>query len=139
MFGVVEGIACVVCGKVTPAEKPVCFRHVVTDVALTDEVLTWVIDDAGTGYWQSAGKYDVEARTLEVVCEDPDAEGILRKTLTFDELIDGLTKLVDGRVKVNSEIREMARSVLFEEDADYDADLGDCMIQAALFNDIVFG
>ena len=108
-------------------------------VSVSDELIDYIITDAGTGYWQQSGKVDLAARTLVVRCEDPDEDKMMTKTLSFDDLVLALCKLADGRVQINSGIRAMAEAVLMEEDADYDADLGDCMIQVAMFGDVVFG
>jgi hypothetical protein len=52
----------------------------------------------------------------------------------------GIQRILDGSVKVRSDISGTILQALIDQDkADWDAETADCVLQAGLFNEIVYG
>lgn len=104
--------------------------------------------EGGIGYWSCADdikRVDVpddavgwryeSARLFDAEDTDKDL-GIL----TLDTIALGMQRIIRGETKVRTDIRQrVAMMVLDPENTDYDADDADAIVQAGMFNEIVYG
>jgi hypothetical protein len=107
---------------------------------VSDEVITDIIDGAeegGIGYWASRSVNDLTNRTLTIT-DDQDNKPT---TITYDQIVNAISDLVNGRVSISSSIRDAITSDLASGDYGcyMDATCYDVIIQVALFGDVVYG
>jgi gamma-glutamyl phosphate reductase len=108
-----------------------------------DYLVECLIDDAGygIGYWAKVGEVDDTAKTYRVVVCDEYATdvAVVEKTLTYANIKTAIRKIADGRVSLNEYHTKFCKDFVFDPDnADYDAETADCVIQVAMFDDVVF-
>jgi hypothetical protein len=113
-------------------------------VEVSDEVIDQVIDSAGyyIDYWATKGQQDTEAKTYKVWLDEEAREerGEKSVTLTYADLALAGEKLLTGRVKVRSDIREALSAGFIAGDAgSIDGEVADVVVQVAIFGDIIFG
>jgi hypothetical protein len=109
------------------------------------QLFEFICDDAsygGIGYWASSADNNPEKQTysVEVRPEYRDDE-IKDKVLTYQDLYDACEKLATGKVSVNSNTKQVCQQIILDptDDVDYDAEDADCIVQVAMFGEIVFG
>jgi hypothetical protein len=108
------------------------------------ELIENLCDDAsygGIGYWASEATNDPKTRTYDVVvmAEYLDDE-IKSKTLTYEDILEASRKLATGEVSINPTTKAVCQQIISDAtDVDYDAEDADCIIQVAMFGDVLFG
>lgn len=107
----------------------------------TDLVID-LVDAAGYGItWADQARLDEDAQTYTLYLDEDASEeaGKSQVTITFQDIQDALAKIAQGGV-VNQEITEACQVALESpEDADLDSGAADCVIQVAVFGDVIFG
>lgn len=107
--------------------------------------------EGGIGYWSSCNVYHIwriptqpsegpDLRGFHATIEDiEDANKVYR--IDAEVIQRGLRAIADGRVNVNSDIRAavLLASRTNGDDGDYDAGVADCVVQAGLFGEVVYG
>jgi hypothetical protein len=107
---------------------------------VSDEVITDIIDGAecgGINYWASRSVNDPDNRTLTIT----DGEDDKTITITYDQIVNAISDLTNGRVSISPAIRDAITSDLASGDYGcyMDATCYDVIIQVALFGDVVYG
>lgn len=116
-------------------------------VELTDEFIADALDAAGYGiaYWaEDMSEPEADGAGNMGVRITPDAEAREHypygaKWVSFGSLAHALAKVARGDI-ARSDLTEHARRAILESDAgEVDSELGDVMVQVAMFGEIVFG
>jgi hypothetical protein len=103
------------------------------------ELIENVIDTAGygIGYWATSAEHDSKAKTYTVVDSEKEDEP---KILTYQQIHKAMKDLATAHNSIRREIRmNLLLSVLQPEEADIDASDADCVIQWAMFGEIIYG
>ena len=104
--------------------------------------------EGGSDYW--IGGYrnivrdaDLNYLSLEIKEDDDEGNGDGKTWFRVDEALiaEGIRRIAQRQVRVNQSIFKQAVMLYTNPDlpADIDADDADCILQAAIFNDIVYG
>jgi len=107
--------------------------------------------EGGIGYWSFATKYhwgegigkeDLDgfyATIIDVETDNPYWEG--EKLINADVIKKGIDRIINKEgFRINSEIRKAIGHATIDQDTSWlDAEHADCIVQAGLFNEIVFG
>ncbi|MDE3022786.1 MAG: hypothetical protein KGI54_13170 [Pseudomonadota bacterium] len=115
--------------------------------ALPNELFTTALE-GGIGYWSVCvsqyhwsnpdGTEDLTGFnvTVELTDEEDPEEFIINR----DVIELGIKRILEGGITVNDTIREsLFIAVVDYENRDCDAEVADCVVQAGLFNEIVYG
>jgi hypothetical protein len=107
---------------------------------VSDEAIIDIIDGAeegGIGYWATRSIHDKANRTLTIT----DGEDNKTITITYDQIVNAISDLVNRRVSISPHITDAITSDLASEDygCHMDAECYDVIIQVALFGDVVYG
>jgi len=107
------------------------------EVAITDSEIEEIIEDAGYVQhgWNLGGHIDSDNRTF--TCTYDDGEEVLEASCTFDDIIDAIGKMAQTRMTVISDLAYKFTEGSFA--GDMDAEDYDCIVQTALFGDVVYG
>ena len=104
--------------------------------------------EGGIGYWAYSEEYhwrkedgsdDLDGfHSIVVDTEDEDA--FERSTINAAVIEKGIQKIKDPKFQINDTTRKkvMVADIL-EDDYDFDADDADCIVQAGLFGELMFG
>jgi hypothetical protein len=116
------------------------FVHDVFVTALEGSIDYWAeILKYHWGIKEKDGNYrdDLDGFFAEVVPRDePDSELRIDKTT----ILDGVAQIIDDNIRISPDRMEKIREAARLNDAgDIDADLADCIVQAGLFGEIVYG
>ena len=104
--------------------------------------------EGGIGYWAHTEKYhwkqDKEGNMIEASVRIRDSEEHTGRwyEVTLETIATGIARLKDKEKKIafNPQLKEAMLLADNEDDASYiDAAIADCIVQAALFGDIVYG
>jgi hypothetical protein len=111
------------------------------DYTTTDLVID-LVDAAGYGItWADQGRLDEVAQTYTLDLDEDAAleAGKSQVTVTFQDIQDALAKVAQG--EMTHQVIAQACQVALEspEDADIDSETADCVIQVAVFGEVVFG
>ena len=101
-----------------------------------------LVDAAGYGIaWADQAYLDEEAQTYTLhLDEDATLEaGKSQVTITFQDIQDALAKLSQGEMAHQAITQACQVALANPGDADIDSETGDCIIQVAVFGEIVFG
>jgi len=138
-------------GKSPPASK-MLFRSI--PLNMSDAVCAGIMSTAlegGIGYWCCAGEivYSEGADWNYVSfnaydADDPDGDDNSAwengAEVNYETIRDGVARILGGSVKIRSDLFAQVVSVLGGGDGmDVDAEGADCIVQAGLLGDIVFG
>ena len=101
-----------------------------------------LVDAAGYGItWADQAHLDEDAQTYTLDLDEDAAEeaGKSQVTVTFQDIHAALVKLAQG--EMTHQVIAQACQVALEnpEDADIDSETADCVIQVAVFGDVVVG
>lgn len=122
-------------------------HQVVLMCTLTDEFLHDIMTTAlesGIGYWAAAQDVrrtaDLSVTSFMLREEDPDAPSGYADPLLVDAgaITTGIQRLVSGQIGVG-QIEELMRAVRESDAGNIDAELADCIVQAAMLNEIRYG
>lgn len=107
---------------------------------LYKDVLTnWV--ETGSGLWaaQIMRRRDADLNVLECRVQDAEDEDEPIHTVTLDTIQTGFNRIMKGEVKALHEscVKHITQRYR-ENDADLDADDCDIIVQAGLFNEIIY-
>jgi len=100
--------------------------------------------EGGIGYWSEIEGYDYESSNMGVLYELDECGNVTARNrkfnLTTAEILQGCIRVLDPNFKVCESIREYVKLALIEDDAgNVDAEVADVIVQAAWFNEIVYG
>lgn len=111
--------------------------HTTTTYSLPADTLTDLIDDAGMviGYWASKAVVDDDNRTYTITETDSGKT----YTLTYSAIFHALVALATTYTDIRKDIKQTCLEMITEPDADYDAEIADCVIQYACFGEIIYG
>ena len=105
----------------------------------------------GSGYWCEILKYhwnekndrDFKSviRVNEEYEDDKDKRIAKRRkyTINRDTIIRGVKRVASGKMKVNDDYVSVCVSLLTTGEGDFDGDRADVVVQAGLFNEVIFG
>ena len=108
-----------------------------------DYLVECLIDDAGYGIgeWAKVGEVDSTAKTYRVVVCDEYADDVSvdEMTLTYDNIKTAIRLVADGKIALNEYHTQFCKDFVADpENADYDVETADALIQIAIFGDVVF-
>lgn len=119
----------------------------IDDQFLADILITAI--EGGIGYWSEAVTYTwtegpehVRAEIIVTETDESETDDRLKghKTINTQTILNGISTLLNGGVKINKEIMGYILSGVRESDAGYiDSDGADAIVQAGLFHEIIFG
>lgn len=99
--------------------------------------------EGGIGYWCVADDIRYVGGDSEylsfVALDDNDADAEPFGKVTYDTIRIGIERILLDRVKIRRDLRNQVLSVTNPDRTDIDADAADCIVQAGLFNDVVYG
>ena len=120
--------------------------------AIPDQLCADVLSTAlegGIGYWAGASKIQrtegdnwqyVSAELHDTEAEGDDEPAFGTAVVDYAKIRTGIDRILRGEVQVNADIRGAIESdVRDPEGGNIDADAADCIVQAGLFNAILFG
>lgn len=105
----------------------------------------------GSGYWCEILKYHWNKKDnkdfhsvirVDEEYEDNKDKRIAKRrkyTINRNTIIRGLKRVASGKVKVNEDYVSACVSLLATGDEDFDGDAADVVVQAGLFNEVIFG
>jgi hypothetical protein len=95
-----------------------------------------IATEGGIDYWTLTYNHN----TKEIIYEDPIEDKLSRATLTDELILKGLEDLLSDKVSVNKQIKGWIRDAVADQDAgQIDSVCADCIVQAGLFGDIIYG
>lgn len=119
---------------------------VTIDIEISDQSCADIMCTAlegGIGYWCVSDRISrVENGVSDYVAfdaydaEDPDTKF---GHVNYDTIRAGIQRILNGTVKIRSDLREQVLTVVDEERCDIDSEAADCIVQAGLFNELVYG
>ena len=120
--------------------------HVTMTVAIPDENVESWIEMAGFGirYWAHSAVVDTEKHTYTVRhYDDPDRgdtpDQLRERVLTYQNLVDAACRIVTGVYGLHPSNAESIRlSLIDPENDEVDSMNADCIVQAALFGEVLF-
>lgn len=107
---------------------------------LEDVLVTAV--EGGIGYWAEVAEYRYrDCHAVIAEREDATGEGPRRFTLSAAKLEEGLARVASPEFKINARQRGeiLSDSATNGEACLIDADSADCIVQAAVFGELVYG
>jgi hypothetical protein len=123
-------------------------RTIKVDVPVKEEFILDVLVTAcegGITYWvekarniERGGRDGLDYLSLEVSPVETDTPEW--RLISATTVLQGLTRILTGEVKVREDIAASVRNAVFNDDAgEIDSDGADVIVQAGLFNEIVYG
>lgn len=109
------------------------------------DILTNAVETGAIGYWLTElvdAPRDAELRITSITftAEGVDDDDSKRFTVTPDDIIKAMRKVRDGKVRINSELKDWISGDLKEQEyINGDALTDDALVQIAAFDSIVFG
>lgn len=123
------------------SEISVSMSLAVSDNLCKDFLTTCV--EGGSAYWLAAQRIerDPDLTVNKIVgCEDTEDGETKWGDATVETMREGIRRILSGEVKVGAHIRrDVLSAVTDTENTDWDAETADCVLQAGLLNDIVYG
>ncbi len=99
--------------------------------------------EGGIGYWCCAGDIKrTDAKDwdyVSFVAYDAEDNDELHGRVDYTTIALGIERLLSGAVKVRADIRASILADVKENEGNIDSDAADCIVQAGLFNEIVYG
>jgi hypothetical protein len=110
---------------------------------LCKDLLTTCVE-GGSHYWLACLWFerDAEKNVVRIVgpCDTESHEKFPITEVTLDTMAVGLQRILSGEVKVSHTTKgNLLPSLLDPDECLWDADDADCVLQAGLLNDIVYG
>ena len=104
-----------------------------------DIVVTAV--EGGINYWAGALDYNAEHYPDSIQATIIEFQGMDPKPVELTpELIErGFNLLMSGKVKINSELLHDLHHSVRTQEWEGDAELADCIVQAGVFGDVIYG
>jgi hypothetical protein len=107
----------------------------------------YLIEDAGMaiGYWAESAVHDSNKQTYTITVDVWTDVGFETKVLTYKNLYEATQKIADGEVSINPRTKAVCQQIISDptdvdyDDVDYDAEDADCIVQVAMFDDVLFG
>ena len=105
----------------------------------------------GIGYWCEVVKYHWNPKDdndfysiirMDEECENDDDKRISKRrkyTINRNTILRGLKRVASGKMKVADSYVSTCVSLLATGDGDFDGDAADVVVQAGLFNEVIFG
>lgn len=110
------------------------------------DVLVSIVEDGGYNGWRRVRRdtyhYEpaAEARVSLLCIGDGREEEFSEHEVTIETVAAGIAKLQSGNIRINSELLGWILAGAAKNDAgDIDAEAADCILQAALFGELVYG
>lgn len=109
------------------------------------DILTNAVETGAIGYWLTElvdAPRDAELRITSITftAEGVDDDDSKQFTVTPDDIIKAMRKVRDGKVRINSELKDWISGDLKEQEyINGDALTDDALVQIAAFDSIVFG
>lgn len=110
------------------------------------DVLVSIVEDGGYNGWRRVRRdtyqYEppAEARASILCLGDGRPEEYSEHEVTIDTVAAGIAKLQGGEIQINSELLGWILAGSAKNDAgDIDAEAADCILQAALFGELIYG
>lgn len=110
-------------------------KHVCAAIIVTD-------DDEGRAKRRAAGaaKREATGEAKLTVDEALAIEGSDVHAITIETIAAGIGRITRGELTIREDLRRLIAEASRENDAgDIDADAADCIVQAALFGELVYG
>ena len=105
---------------------------------LLDIAITAV--EGGIGYWSMIEGYDYKNPNKIGILHPTEKGEFSSTTLTVQTVLKGIKQILSGNVKVSNSIRQSILLAIVSDDmGEIDAGVADCIVQAGLFLDIVYG
>ena len=121
--------------------RTITCTHEVPEQLLKDVLTTAV--EGGITYWVIEArkcKRDTDLNVLSIEVTPDEADEAEWKLIDLDTIFLGIQRILQPEFKINERTREnIRRGISNPEDADFDADDADCIVQAGLFGEIVYG
>jgi hypothetical protein len=107
------------------------------EIAITDSEIEDIIEDAGyvQHSWNLGGRIDSDNRVF--TCSYDDGDEVLEASCTFEDIIRAIEKLAETRMTITSDLAYKFTEGSFA--GDMDAEDYDCIVQTALFGDVIYG
>ena len=117
--------------------------HEVDNQLLADTIITAAVE-GGIGYWSDTitckwteGPEHTTATVLEIGDGD---ENPPAHVITLDTIVKGIRRILSGSVKIDNQIHGYVALAVAENDAGFiDSVAADCIVQAGLFDELVYG
>jgi hypothetical protein len=115
------------------------------------DILCTAIEGGGVSYWAEGrdAKRDDDLNWLQIDLRPDRNEGAAFKkgdsrndwqTIGVEQIAEGMRRIATGECQVRADIRQTVLMCLVDpENADHDCEIADSIIQAAMFNELVFG
>lgn len=88
-------------------------------------------------HWQNDGEYDLDG--FYALVEETESDEPVEHRIDAQTILRGLEYFARGG-EGYKHVRAAARSIIAgDEDIDYDAEIADCIVQAGVFGEVVYG
>lgn len=112
-------------------------EHTMTDEQFED--VCTAASYGGIDYWVRGCKFQPRQENRQPVFKLIDEDGD-KYTLTREQIEQAMLDLWTGKISIRSDIQNSIRWAIFEKEyGEIDANAADCIIQAAAFQEIVYG
>lgn len=122
-------------------EIEITLKLEVKDALLLD-LLTAAVE-GGSHYWLACNtvERDAEHNVTKIVgCQDVEDEDTKWGDLDIPKMREGVRRILANETAVRPDIRAAILTAILDVDAaNWDAETADCVVQAALFNELVYG
>lgn len=120
--------------------------QITTAIDVSEEVcrdfLTTCVE-GGSAYWLACEtvERDEDSNVTKIVgCEDVEDAATKWGDATAETMRQGIERIINGSVAVRADIRgTVLAAVLDDDNCDWDAETADCVLQAGLLGEIVYG
>lgn len=119
-----------------------------TDTAVNEfevdaSIIEDLLEEAGysIGYWADSADVDTKRQTYTVVETEAhnSYETAVEHSIPFQKIAQALTDLATGMADVNVAIQQQLADVLSGKRDDVDSEAADCVVQVAVFGEIIYG
>lgn len=110
------------------------------DESFLDDVCVTAAE-GGINYWANGRSHTLKGSQFRIVEQEP-SEGDTAKVfdVTHEAIKLGITRVLNPAFEINADTRmDLYRAVVTNDCGHIDADVADAIVQAAMFNELVYG
>lgn len=112
--------------------------NIVEKIQIVKDVFNTVIESGGSNYWAEFRNYSPSKCTAEVL--DCESEVKQWRKIDTNTIVRGIERVASGKMKVATDyVGRCCIMQVLPEQADFDSIDADIILQAGLFNEVIYG